>query len=73
MVRESELSAAVSAPTSLLPMPQSSGSHRAASTDRDEDDRRGSHAAPEIFTAESETLGSLDSSGLFAALSHRGR
>jgi len=73
MVRESELSPAVSAPTSLLPMPKTAGSrHSAESHDHGDEDRGSPYGTRETFNVESSTLGSLDSSGLFAALSRRG-
>jgi hypothetical protein len=77
-VRESELipglPPAVSAPTSLLPMPKGTGSHRAESTDSDDDEPADSSPPPiETFKVESSTLGSLDSSDLFAALSRHRR
>lgn len=81
MVRE-PVSPAVSAPTSLLPMPKTPASHRAESTGSGsgrhsswdaEKPAEAVEAARETFNVESSTLGSLDSSDLFAALSRRGR
>jgi hypothetical protein len=70
----------VSAPTSLLPMPKTPASHRAESTGSGrhsswdaEKPAEAVEAARETFNVESSTLGSLDSSDLFAALSRRGR
>jgi hypothetical protein len=72
------LSPAVSAPTSLLPMPKTPATHHAESTGARHSS--GAHAAEpddpsprETYNVESSTLGSLDSSDLFAALSRRGR
>jgi hypothetical protein len=82
--RESELSPAVSAPTSLMPMPKTPASHRAELTSSDSSDssdgewpEQAEHSEPyrprESFNFESNTLGSLDSSNLFAALSRHSR
>jgi hypothetical protein len=73
----SAVSPAVSAPTSLLPMPKTPASHRAEATGfgrhaGSDVDEQADETPRDTFTVESSTLGSLDSSGLFAALSRRG-